>query len=473
MKKNKKIQIIKVLVLGIILSTGIGFVFSANILPLNVGSSDQVKIGGLNITHGYLKQSGINSGFLANGPAQFMNGANFNKTTIAPSAAYIRSNNGYSTFDKPDYTFYGDPDTGMYSPTPGNILGFSAGGGEKLRLTSSSTVLSYLNHTPVTGAKSNLCATGDGLLKVCSTVPGCRTFSVGTKNFHLYNDRPLAYYNGPISKITIKAIGGGGGGSGGVSGNTNHGKQGGNGGGGGGYAKASYTVCDTCSINQSSTLTVSVGSGGAGGLCGSPLCTAGQIGNPSVVKKGVKTLVASNGGTGSQTGGTTGTGGNGSFSQINNYITGIKQKGGDGALGGYVSIKDECNFGAGGGGGGSSGGSRGETFIGLPGTRGGPNGSYADCYPSGNLNSTPPGDGGAGGQGKLNWFGNPGAGNGGNGDAGGVSESTPNAQWFLVPGNDGMTFGGGGGGGGGGYQGNTLGSLGGKGGDGFVEICWE
>ncbi|MFA6324975.1 MAG: glycine-rich domain-containing protein [Candidatus Paceibacterota bacterium] len=489
MKKNKKIQIIKVLVLSLILSAGIGFVFSANILPLNVGSSNQVKIGGLDI-NGYLKVSGFNSGFVAVGPSQLKNGANLNKTPGATSAAYIRSANGFSTPNTPDYTFYGDIDTGMYSPTPGNILAFSTGGIEKIRLTGSSTILSYLKHIPVTGNKTNLCATQNGQLKVCSTVPGCRTFQASSQNFtfNLKNSRPVAYYNGPISKITIKAIGGGGGGSGGVGGNTNYGKKGGNGGGGGGYAKASYAVCDTCAINQSSTLTVSVGSGGSNGFCGvtgvNGSCTPGENGQPSVVKKGVVTLVAVNGGTGSQTdpsynnpsSGAGGVGGTGSFSNTNNYINnppGIALKGGDGASGGYFTWENNCNFGAGGGGGGSAGGSNTPTSNGLNGTRGGSNGSHEDCEPSGYVSPTSAGNGGSGGQGLPGWFGNSGAGNGGNGDAGGVSESTPNGQQYIQYGNDGMTYGGGGGGGGGGYQGDTLGSPGGKGGDGLVEICWE
>lgn len=88
MKRNKIIQSIKIITLGLILSLGISYVFSAvgdgmggggialppslNVSgPVNVGPSDQTKSGGLDVgvVSGNLRV--LNGGFLSNGPAIF------------------------------------------------------------------------------------------------------------------------------------------------------------------------------------------------------------------------------------------------------------------------------------------------------------------------------------------------------------------------------------------------------------------
>ena len=49
MKKNELLQSVKVIILGLVLSLGISFVFSATIAPINAGTSPQVKNGGLSV----------------------------------------------------------------------------------------------------------------------------------------------------------------------------------------------------------------------------------------------------------------------------------------------------------------------------------------------------------------------------------------------------------------------------------------
>ena len=50
------------------------------------------------------------------------------------SKAFIRANNGYSTQDNPDYTFYYDDKTGISHPA-GSVIGFNTGQVERLRIT--------------------------------------------------------------------------------------------------------------------------------------------------------------------------------------------------------------------------------------------------------------------------------------------------------------------------------------------------
>lgn len=55
-------------------------------------------------------------------------------TTGSPtSAAYIRANNAYSIQTLPDYTFWGNDQTGLFHPAS-NIIGFTIGGTEAMRI---------------------------------------------------------------------------------------------------------------------------------------------------------------------------------------------------------------------------------------------------------------------------------------------------------------------------------------------------
>ena len=61
----------------------------------------------------------------------------FSTGTSPSSAALIIGNNGYSSSTSPDYTWYNNGVTGLFHPSPGNIIGFTTNGTERMRLTSS------------------------------------------------------------------------------------------------------------------------------------------------------------------------------------------------------------------------------------------------------------------------------------------------------------------------------------------------
>ncbi|MBN8691719.1 MAG: tail fiber domain-containing protein [Bacteroidetes bacterium] len=54
-------------------------------------------------------------------------------SSISGSAARIRGNNGFSAANTPDYTWYGNDQTGLFHPAI-NIIGFTIGSSEKMRL---------------------------------------------------------------------------------------------------------------------------------------------------------------------------------------------------------------------------------------------------------------------------------------------------------------------------------------------------
>lgn len=66
-------------------------------------------------------------------------------TTITSSPMIIGTN-GYSNQTAPDYTYYGDNKTGLFHPAPGNILGFTINGSEKMRIHNNGKM--YLNTQP-------------------------------------------------------------------------------------------------------------------------------------------------------------------------------------------------------------------------------------------------------------------------------------------------------------------------------------
>lgn len=55
------------------------------------------------------------------------------------SAAYIRGNNGYSGVTTPDYTWWGNDQTGLFHPAA-NVIGFTNGGAETMRIHSNGFV---------------------------------------------------------------------------------------------------------------------------------------------------------------------------------------------------------------------------------------------------------------------------------------------------------------------------------------------
>ena len=132
MKKTKNIsQIIKVVLLSLVLSLGVGYVFAGT--PngvLNVGSGAQTRSGLFDFGGGAL--------FGLNGSAN------------PRSAAYINSSDKYSLPTSPDYTFWGDRDTGI-SHSDKNVLSLSAGGIPQINISSNLNKVSFRNSVQIKG----------------------------------------------------------------------------------------------------------------------------------------------------------------------------------------------------------------------------------------------------------------------------------------------------------------------------------
>jgi len=63
-----------------------------------------------------------------------------NTTQTIYSAPSVRTTNNYSTATAPDYTWWGNDQTGIFHPTPGNIIGFTTAGVERMRINGSGQV---------------------------------------------------------------------------------------------------------------------------------------------------------------------------------------------------------------------------------------------------------------------------------------------------------------------------------------------
>ncbi|HAM97834.1 MAG TPA: hypothetical protein DCQ26_04425 [Marinilabiliales bacterium] len=104
--------------------------FSLNAFTqMKVAPSGNVAIGTIN--------NPINNGI----KLQVVGGVSVFTSTIAvpTSAAFIRGSNIYSTVLTPDYTWWGNDQTGIFHPSP-NVIGFSIGGIERMRLASTGQV---------------------------------------------------------------------------------------------------------------------------------------------------------------------------------------------------------------------------------------------------------------------------------------------------------------------------------------------
>jgi len=115
------------------------------------------------------------------------------------------------------------------------------------------------------------------------------TYSVGDKSYLRVLDTSGCTWTVPtgVTELVVVLVGGGGGGGGGVA---TGGNLGGGGGGAGGLVKA-----ETITVTANSTLTINVGTGGAGGAAS----TNGSSGaNSSIVSGGTTLLSASGGGGG-------------------------------------------------------------------------------------------------------------------------------------------------------------------------------
>ncbi|MFA6324976.1 MAG: hypothetical protein WCX46_01990 [Candidatus Paceibacterota bacterium] len=182
MNKKEIIQSVKVLVLGLILSLGVSFVLASTSVspsaanniagPLNIGPSNQAKVGGLDITgngqvsSGNLRQTSSTSIFSAAGPALFTGYLFFNSGDSTNSAAYIRSANGYSTPTNPDYTFWYNDQNGMYHPSY-DTVGFSAAGNEKIKIDGNGVIIKDLQYVNGQYPERPVCVNASGKLELC------------------------------------------------------------------------------------------------------------------------------------------------------------------------------------------------------------------------------------------------------------------------------------------------------------------
>jgi hypothetical protein len=186
MKINKKIKSILKSFLLLTL-----FVFSAQLVssapinpltidfPINVGGVMQTKTGSLNIIPGgfsaklgiFTDMLGINTGLTT--PLKELHvvgdGGIFTSsaTTTPATSPLIKGAVTFTSAINPDFTFFNDLDTGIYHITS-NVLGFSTGGIERLKLSSAGVYVKSLIHTPTVGLHSRLCVTQYGVLKICS-----------------------------------------------------------------------------------------------------------------------------------------------------------------------------------------------------------------------------------------------------------------------------------------------------------------
>lgn len=314
---------------------------------------------------------------------------------------------------------------GFFSPSS-NVLGFSTGGSERMRLdgsgnlaigtTSPDSKLSVWGGSGniadfVTSASSSaLFISSGGQVGIGTTAPSSALTVLGgaTSSETVFSSATTgASYTVPagVTQLTVKTWGAGGGGAGsGFSGT-------GGTGGGGGFAQA------TIAVTPGETLTVKVGGAGGAGVYSSVAAAGGTNGGGA----GGPGLDASNG---------YGSGGGGGYSGVLRSSTMLVQAGGGGGGG---SIDGSDPPGAGGAGGGTNGVAGGNVYSSSAGgggtqSAGGAGGTnYSGCALNATSGSQNQGGTGAGASGAYCAANGPGGGGGHYGGGGGGMDNDASA----------------------------------------------
>lgn len=122
-------------------------IFLSGFAQIKVFPGGTTVLGDLNLT-------GTASKFTVIGNSTFLQ-----SNTSFISAPHIHGNNGYSSPTTPDYTWWGNDQTGIFHPNP-NIIGFTISGSERYRISSNGSLYYYLYSSAAAGAF------GDGALNL-------------------------------------------------------------------------------------------------------------------------------------------------------------------------------------------------------------------------------------------------------------------------------------------------------------------
>lgn len=157
------------------------FIFLFSTLTLTVNAQIKVFSGG-SVTIGSTASPatyGVNHLFLGGKIAFPSSTASFTSTPL------IRCNNAYSDAGTPDYTWYGNDQTGLFHPSS-NIIGITIGNSEKFRFNSTGQILSNSSLGASTPDFSWNSDPNTGIFRVTSDVLGFSTN--GTERMRIRND---------------------------------------------------------------------------------------------------------------------------------------------------------------------------------------------------------------------------------------------------------------------------------------------
>lgn len=139
----------------------------------------------------------------------------FSETTSIPtSSAMIRGLNAYSTSSNPDFTWWGNDQTGIFHPSS-NVLAFTVGGSEKGRFTGGTYALTVYGNALSSGAwvtsdlryKKNIAEIKDPLNRILQ-LQG-RTYEFKTDEFQSLSFNPgsnLGFIAQDLAKIFPEAV---------------------------------------------------------------------------------------------------------------------------------------------------------------------------------------------------------------------------------------------------------------------------